>query len=104
MESFLSFSMQTRQSGRERLAKNYNPYGDNFVVDRTVEDLVVLEEITASQDVVVVDDQDKEWLDDRSKHKVEFDDEQKQSLKQELTNLRLLVWFIPASNLNSYPI
>ena len=40
-----------------------------------------LEEITASQDVVVVDDQDKEWLDDRSKHKVEFDDEQQQSLK-----------------------
>ena len=51
--------------------KKYNPYGDDFVVDRIdlkkiVEEVVVLEEITV------------------------FDDEQQQSYEQDLTNLRVL--------------
>ena len=38
-----------------------------------------LEEIPASQHIDIVDDQDKEWIDDRSKIEVEFDDEQQQT-------------------------
>ena len=75
----------------------YNPYGDDFVVDRIhlkkiMEEVVVLEEITVSQDIDIVDDHDEEWVDDRSKLEVEFDDEQQQSYEQELTNLRVLEW------------
>ena len=59
----LPFSMLTRQSDRERPPKTYNPYGDDLEVDqidlkRIAEDLVGLEEITASQEVDLVDDQD----------------------------------------------
>ena len=51
----LTFAIQARQSDRTRLTKKYNPYGDDFVVDRIdlkniVEDLVGLEEIPVSQD------------------------------------------------------
>ena len=71
LEPNLPFTIQTRQSDRTRLTKKYNPYGDNFVVDRKdlkkiVEELVGLEEITLSQDIDVVDDHDEEWIDDRS--------------------------------------
>ena len=51
-----------------------------------------LEEITISQDIDVVDDHDEEWVDDRSKPEVEFDDEQQQSYDQHWTNLRVLEW------------
>ena len=51
-----------------------------------------LEEITASQDTDLVDDQEEELIDDRSKPELEFDDEQHQSYEQELTNLRVLEW------------
>ena len=51
-----------------------------------------LEEITVSQDLDIVDDNDDEWVDDRSKPEVEFDDEQQQSYEQELTNMRVLEW------------
>ena len=59
--------MQTRQSDRRRTPKKYNPYGDDFVVDRIdlkkiVEDLLGLEEIPVSQHIDIVDDQDKEWI------------------------------------------
>ena len=37
-----------------------------------------LEEITVSQEIDIVDDHDDEWVDDRSKPEVEFDDEQQQ--------------------------
>ena len=40
---------------------------------------MVLEEITVSQDIDIVDDHDDEWVDDRSKPEEEFDDEQQQS-------------------------
>ena len=45
-----------------------------------------------SQKIDIVDDRDKEWIDDRSKPEVEFDDEQQQSYEQDLTNLRVLEW------------
>ena len=96
LELDLPFSIQTRQRDRTRLTKKYNPYGDDFVVDRIdlkkiVEKVVGLEEITVSQDIDIVDDLE-EWVDDRSKPEVEFDDEQKQLYEQDLTNLRVLEW------------
>ena len=97
MEPDLPFAIQTRQSDRSRVTKKYNPYGDDFVVDRidlkkTVEELVVLEEITVSQDIDIVNDHDEEWIEDRSKPEVDFVDEKMQSYELNLTNLRLLTW------------
>ena len=93
----LPFMIQTRQNDRTRTRKKYNPYGDDFVVDRTDlkkigKEVVGLEEIIVSQDIDIVDDHDDEWVDDRSKPEVEFDDEQQQSYEQDLTNLRVLEW------------
>ena len=53
LEPDLPFTIQTRQSDGTRLTKKYNPYGDDFVVDRIdlkkiVEELVGIEEITLS--------------------------------------------------------
>ena len=69
----------------------------DFVVDRIDlkkigEEVVGLEEIIVSQDIDIVDDHDDEWVDDRLKPEVEFDDEQQQSYVQDLTNLRVLEW------------
>ena len=71
MEPDLLFSMLTRQNDKTRPAKKYILYGDDFVMDRIdlkkiMEDVVCLEEIRASQDIDIVDDQDKEGIDDRS--------------------------------------
>ena len=49
-----------------------------------------LEGILASQDIDLVDDQNKEWIDDRPQREVEFDNEQQQSYEQDPTNLRFL--------------
>ena len=97
LEPDLPFTIQTRQNDRTRSRKKHNPYGDDFVVDtiylkKIVEEVVFLEVVTLSQDIDIVDDQDKEWIEDRSKPEVEFDDEQQQSYEQELTNLRVLEW------------
>ena len=91
LEPDLPFTLQTRQNDRTRSKKKYNPYGDDFVVDRIDlkkigEEVVGLEEKTVSQDIDIVDDHDDEWVDDRSKPQVEFDDEQQQSYEQDLTN------------------
>ena len=97
LEPDLPFTIQTRQNDRIRSKKEYNPYGDDFVVDRidlkkTGEEVVGLEEITVSQDIDKTDDHDNEWIDDRSKPEVEFDDEQQMSYEQDLTSLRVLEW------------
>ena len=97
LEPDLPFTIQTRQNDRKRSKKKYNTYGDDFVVDRIdlkkiVEEVVGLEEKTVSHDIDIVDDQDEEWVDGRSKPEVEFDDEQQQSYEQDLTNLRVLEW------------
>ena len=89
LESDLPFSTPTQQIDRARPTKKYNPHGDDFVLDKIdlkkiIENLVGLEEINVSQ-VDIVDDQDKEWIVDRSKPEMEFDDEQQQSYEQELT-------------------
>ena len=72
MESDLPYTMQTRQSNRTRTARTY---ADDFVMDRIdlkkiMEELIGLEEIPASKDINIIDDQDKEWIDDRSKSEV----------------------------------
>ena len=97
MEPDLPFTIQNRQNDRTRSNKKYNPYGDDFLVDRIDlkkiwEEVMGLEEITVSQDIVIVDGHDDEWVDDRSKPEVQFDDEQQQSYEQDLTNLRVLEW------------
>ena len=97
LEPDLPFTIQTRQKDGTRTRSKYNPYGDDFVVDRIdlkkiVEEVVGLEEITVSQDIDIVDDHDDKWVDDWSKPEVEFDDEQQQSYEQDLTNLRVLEW------------
>ena len=97
LEPDLPFTIQTRQKDGTRPGKKYNPYGDDFVVDRIdlkkiVEEVVGLEELTVSQDIDIVNDHDDEWVDDRSKPEVEFDDEQQQSYEQDLTNLHVLEW------------
>ena len=97
LEPDLPFTIQTRQKDVTRPRNKYNPYGDDFVVERIdlkkiVEEVVGLEEITVSQDIDIVYDHDDEWVDDRSKPEVEFDDEQQQSYEQDLTNLRVLEW------------
>ena len=65
---------------------------DRIDLKKIVEEVVGLEEITVSQDIDIVDDHDKEWVDDRSTPEVEFDDEQQQSYEQDLTKLRVLEW------------
>ena len=97
LERGLPFTIQTRQNDRTRSKKKYNPYGDDFVVDRIDlkkigEKVVGLEEITVSRDIDIADDHDDEWVDDRSKPEVDFDDEQQQSYEQDLMNLRVLEW------------
>ena len=93
----LSFTIQTRQNDRTRTRKKYNPYGDDFVVNRIDlkkigEEVVGLEKLTVSQDIDIADDHQDEWVNDRSKPEVEFDEEQQQSYEQDLTNLRTLEW------------
>ena len=51
---------------------------DRIDLKKIVEEVVGVEEITVSQDIDIVNDHDEEWVDDRSKPEVEFDDEQHQ--------------------------
>ena len=97
LETDLPFTIQFRQGDGTRPKKKYNPYGDDFVVDsidlrKIVEEVVGLEGITVSQDIDIVDDHDQEWIEDRSKPEVDFDDEQQESYEQDLKNLRVLEW------------
>ena len=97
LEPDFPFTIQTRQNAETRPKKKYNPYGDDFVVDRIdlkkiVEEVVGLEGITVSRDIDIVDDHDQEWIEDRSKPEVEFDDEQLEYYEKDLTNLRVLEW------------
>ena len=60
---------------------------DMINLKKIVEDRMGLEEITVSEDIDIIDEQDKEWIDDRSKPEVDFDDEHWQSYEQQLTIL-----------------
>ena len=59
---------------------------DRIDLKKIVEEVVGLEEITVSQDIGIVDDNNDEWVDDWSKPEVEFNDEQQQSNEQDLTH------------------
>ena len=54
--------------------------------------MVGLESITVSQDIDIVDDHDQEWIEDRLKSEVEFDEERLESCEEDLTNLRVFEW------------
>ena len=63
LEPDIPFTIQSRQNDGTRPKKRYNPYDDDFVVDRIdlkkiVEEVVGLEGITVSQDIDIVDDHD----------------------------------------------
>ena len=90
-------TMETRQSKKGRNNKKYNPYGEDFVVDRivlsnTIESLVGLDEVAVPREIDLVKDMDQDWIDDRSEPEVEFEPEVEQIHEQELTNLRVLEW------------
>ena len=65
---------------------------DRIDLKKIVEEAVGVEEITVSHDIDIVDDHDEEWVDDRLKPAVEFDDEHQLSSEQDSTNLRVLEW------------
>ena len=82
--------METRQSKRGRDKKKYNPYGEDFVIDRIVlsdimGSLVELDEVAVPKEIDLVNDMDQNWIDDRSEPEVEFETEVEQTHEQELT-------------------
>ena len=90
-------TMETRQRKRGKNKKKYNPYGEDFVVDRIVvsdvmDSLVGLDEVAVLDEIDLVNDMDQDWIDDRSEPEVEFEPEAEQTHEQELTNLRVLEW------------
>ena len=90
-------TMETRQSKRGKNEKKYNPYGEDFVVDRIVvsdvmDSLVGLDEVAMLEEIDLVNDMDQDWIDDRSEPEVEFEPEAEQTHEQDLTNLRVLEW------------
>ena len=65
----------TGQDSRRNTILTEMTYVDRMDLKKIVEELVGLEEIAVSQDIDIVDDRDEEWIDDRSKPEVEFNDE-----------------------------
>ena len=93
----LPFTMETRQGKKGKNKKKYNPYGEDFVVDRIVlsdmmDSLVGLDEVAVPQEIDLVSDMDQDWIDDRSEPEVEFEPEVEQTHDQELTKLRVVEW------------
>ena len=91
------FTMETRQSKKRRDKKKYNPYGEDFVIDRIVlsdmmESLVGFDEVAPPREIDLVNDMDQDWIDDRSEPEVEFEPEVDQTHEQEFINLRVLEW------------
>ena len=98
-------TMETRQSKKGRDKKKNNPYGEDFIIDRTVlgdmmESLVGLDEVAVPREIDLVNDMDQDWIDDRFEPDVEFEPEVDQTHEQELTNLLLLEWLndLPAGH------
>ena len=80
--------MDTRQGKRGRNKKEYNPYGEDFVVDSIVlsdvaDSIVGLDEIVVSQEIELINDTDQNWIDDRSEPELEFEPEVKQMHEKE---------------------
>ena len=89
--------METRQSERGKSKKEYNPYGEEFVIERKVlsdmvDSLVRLDEVMVPQKIHLVNDTEQNWIDDCSEPEVEFEPETEQMHDQEMTNLRVLEW------------
>ena len=98
-------TMETRQSKKGRDKKKNNPYGEDFIIDRTVlgdmmESLVGLDEVAVPREIDLVNDMDQDWIEDRFEPDVEFEPEVDQTHEQELTNLLLLEWLndLPAGH------
>ena len=93
----LPFTMETRQGKKGRNKKKYNPYGEDFVIDRIVlrdmmDSLMGLDEVAMPQEIDLVNDMDQDRIGDRSEPEVEFEPEVEQTHEQEITNLRVLEW------------
>ena len=89
--------METRQSKKGKNKKKYNPYGEEFIINRIVlsnmmESLVGLDEIAVPREIDLVNDMDQDWIDDHSEPEIEFEPEVQQTHEQELTKLRVLEW------------
>ena len=100
----LFFTMETRRSKRGKSKKKYNPYGEDFVIDRIVlsdmmDSLVGLDEVVVPHKIDLVNDTEQDWVDDCFEPEVEFKPETEQMHEQELTNLRVLEWLhdLPAA-------
>ena len=64
----------------EKFGKNYEAFMlDTRDLKKMAESLVVLEEMDALRDVQIVETQDNDWLEDRSKSELKIDDELHQS-------------------------
>ena len=93
------FTMETRQSKRGKSKKKYNPYGEDFVIDRIVlsdmmESLVGLDEVVVPQEIDLVNVTEQDWIEDCPEPEVELEPETEQMHQQEMTNLRVLEWLI----------
>ena len=91
------FTMETRQSKRGKSKKKYNPYGEDFVIDRIIfsnmmDSLVGLDKVVVPQEIDLVNDTDQDWIDDCSEPEMEFEPETEQMHVKELTILRVIEW------------
>ena len=80
-------TMETRQSKKGWDKKKYNPYGEDFVIDRIVlsdvmESLVGLDEVAVPREIDLVNDMDQDWIYDCSEPGVEFKPEVEQTHEQ----------------------
>ena len=85
-------TMETYQSKRGKNEKKYNPYGEDFVVDRIVvsdmmDSLIGLDEVALLEEIDLVNDMDQDWIDNRPEPEVEFEREAEQTHEQELKKL-----------------
>ena len=69
--------METRRARGEGI-KKYNPYGEDFVVDRiglsdVADSIVGLDEMVVSQEIDLINDADQDCIDDRSEPEMEFE-------------------------------
>ena len=91
------FIMEIRQSKRGKGKKKYNPYGDDFVLDRIflsdmLDSLLGLDEVLVLQEIDLDNDTEQDWIDDCSETEVKFEPETEQMHDHELINLRVLEW------------
>ena len=59
-----------------------------------MDSLVGLDEVAVPKEIDLVNDMDRDWIDNRSEPEVEFEPEAEQTHEQELTNLRVLEWLL----------